>query len=241
VKLSLNKFLTRPEQLLLVGVACAMVIGSGIIWLDRGREGLFIEEPTPSSPELPGEGPSAAVPAPSVEGTVQREETQEKALPKQIRIDVTGAVERPGVYTLRSGDIVEDAIRAARGVTEGAELAAINRAAPLVDGSQLLIPTRNPFGRLEPADAEYRLYGAKAELSAKTQVSIPGGALAQVDINRAKEKELEDLPGIGPVKARAIISYRQQQPFRSVEDLLEVKGIGPKTLEGLRDRVSVGS
>jgi len=120
------------------------------------------------------------------------------------------------------------------------DLSALNRAAHLIDGTQLLVPSRNRFGRLEPADSEYRMYGTRASLPSSPRLQPAGGPSLRIQINQASAAELQSLPGIGPVKAQAIISYRQQHPFRRNEDLMQVRGIGPKTFEQLRDRITVG-
>ncbi len=240
MKPSLNKFLTRQEQFLLAGLACALILGSGIIWLDRGRKGLFIEEPAPP-PLVPQPGEITPSPAaPPVDSPVPVKEPPPEVQPRQIRVDITGAVNRPGVYTFVEGTIVDDALKAAGGSTEEAEIAAVNRAAPLIDGSQLLVPKRTRFGRLEPSDAEFRPYGARVTPGDAGRTEVEGDR-KPVDINRANMAELQTLSGIGSVKAREIIMFRRRRPFRQIEDLLEVKGIGPKTLESLRDRVTVGS
>ena len=115
-----------------------------------------------------------------------------------------------------------DAIEAAGGVRPGAELGAINLAALLVDGTQILVPKAGEV----PAPGVARVRG-----------DVAGGL---VNVNTATATELETLPGIGEVIAQAIIDHRTENgPFASVEELLDVTGIGDATLEALRELVTV--
>jgi competence protein ComEA len=139
-------------------------------------------------------------------------------------VDVTGWVRNPGVYEFAAGDRVIDAVNRAGGAREGADLSVINLAAPLVDGTQVVVSKE---GQAPP--------GA-------TSGTVPGvpGSGAMVNINTASETELETLNGVGPVTAAAIIQYRTENgPFATVDDLMEVSGIGPATLEELRPQVTV--
>lgn len=133
-------------------------------------------------------------------------------------VHVAGAVRRPGLYGLPAGSRVADAIEAAGGPVRGAALNALNLAEVLLDGVRIEVPVR----------------GEGAEVVAPTTGSSPGAA-ATVSINSATELELEAIPGIGPVKAGAIVAYRTEAGgFTALEQLLEVSGIGPATLEAIR-------
>jgi len=140
-----------------------------------------------------------------------------------ILVDVAGWVRRPGVYEFHDGDRVIDAIEAAGGARRGAALDALNLAAPLADGTQILVPRRQASG------------------SASSAPSVGGSATSsKVNINSASAVELEALPGIGEVIAQEILDYRTANgPFASVDDLLDVSGIGEVTLENIRDLVTV--
>ena len=140
----------------------------------------------------------------------------------ELKVDVSGAVASPGVYTMVEGDRLEDALAAAGGPLQHAGLSCVNLAARVVDQAKYCIPTAGEPCPVPPA-------GASGEVEGK------------IDLNSATSEELEELPGIGPAKARAIIDYRELNgPFKSIEAVLEVKGIGPAILEGIRDRVRVG-
>jgi len=139
-------------------------------------------------------------------------------------VHVVGEVRRPGLYRLRDGARVADAVRRAGGARRKADLAALNLAAPLVDGIQVLVPSRAPTGA---AGVE----GATSGTS--TGASVP------VSLSSATVEELDELPGIGPVTAQKIIDYRTEHgPFASVDDLDAVPGIGPTRVEQLRDLVT---
>jgi competence protein ComEA len=137
-------------------------------------------------------------------------------------VDVAGAVHQPGVYEFAEGDRVIDAIERAGGPVPKADLSLLNLAAPLTDGIQILVPKAGPPGQVVPGG------------------TVPGSTGGLININTASATELETLSGIGEVLAAAIIEYRTQNgPFASVEDLLDVSGIGPATLDEIRDHVTV--
>ncbi len=140
-----------------------------------------------------------------------------------VLVDVAGWVRRPGVYEFHEGDRVIDAIEAAGGARAGAALDALNLAAPLADGTQILVPRRQAAGSVGSAP------------------SVGGGAAPpKVNVNAASAGELEALPGVGEVIAQRIVDYRTANgPFGSVDDLLDVSGIGEVTLENIRDLVTV--
>jgi competence protein ComEA len=138
-----------------------------------------------------------------------------------LQVYLTGAVGRPGVYTFRPGERLADALEAAGGPAPDADLTQINLAARLQDQDHLHVPRVGEAARLP---------------------EVPPGAqrVSRINLNRATAAELEALPGIGPTRAAAIVEYRQRQgEFKTVEDLVKVRGIGPTTLQGLRDLVTV--
>ena len=148
------------------------------------------------------------------------------AAPARVVVHVAGAVRRPGLYRLRDGARVADAIARAGGRTADADLAAVNLAAPLADGSQVLVPALAP-----PT-------GGVAAGQEPQSPAVPGGA-AKVSLATATAEQLDALPGIGPVTAQQILAYRSANgPFRSVDDLDAVPGIGPARVEQLRELVT---
>lgn len=170
----------------------------------------------------PAEAPATAVPATGAPSPVQSSPSG------AIFVHVAGAVRRPGLYQLASGARVADAIDAANGALRRADVDALNLAEVLTDGVQVYVVRR---GEAPPAASPAT--GAVA-------VGSPPGAPGVVDLNTADLAVLETIPGIGPVKGAAILQHRDEiGSFDSVEQLLDVTGIGPATLEAIRPYVSV--
>lgn len=137
----------------------------------------------------------------------------------ELYVHVLGAVHKPGLYVLDLDARLVDAVAAAGGTTDDADLAAINLARALTDGEQIVVPA---VGAAGPA----------AEASAPTD--------GRIDLNTADQAALETLPRIGPALAQRIIAWRDENGrFASVDDLLAVPGIGEKLLAGIRDGVRV--
>jgi competence protein ComEA len=140
---------------------------------------------------------------------------------KLLVIDVAGAVRHPGLYRLRSGSRIDDAITLAGGETAKAQLDTVNLAAPVADGEQIVVPGRG--------------VAAAAAGGAPAAGSSPS---APLDLNSATLEGLENLPGIGPVTAQKILDYRQQHgAFHSVAELQGVPGIGPAHMAQLKGLV----
>ena len=133
-----------------------------------------------------------------------------------ITVHVAGAVRSPGLVTLRSGDRVAHAISAAGGALAVADLSVLNLAATVGDGDQVRVPVKGEDPAV-PADSG-------------------SGDDGLVDVNHASVTDLENLPGVGPVLAQRIFDYREEHgPFATVEDLLEVPGIGEGKLAAMRE------
>ena len=170
--------------------------------------------------------------------------------PQEVFVHVAGEVLVPGVYRLRAGARWADAVQAARGATYLADLDAVNLAQPLRDGDRVYVP-RVPdpvFVVAGPEREEAAGAPARRDATGPARRNSPGasvplavpGASSPLDVNMASAADLEALPGIGPVLAGRIVEYRQMHGrFQQVEDLLEVKGIGPRLLERLRPLVWV--
>ncbi len=140
--------------------------------------------------------------------------------PYMIRVYVTGAVQRSEVYTLPQDSIVKDALQAAGGPTEEADLERINLALPVVDGQHVHVPRLGE--ETSPIEPPSRL----------------PSTVGKVNINTADLVTLESLPGIGPSLAQRIIDYRQSHgPFERIEGIMEVSGIGQATFEGIQDLI----
>jgi competence protein ComEA len=169
--------------------------------------------------------PAASVSAPAsgtANGTVRLEPRKATV----ALVHVAGAVRSPGVYRLRDGERIQDAVRRAGGPRPGADLNAINLAAKVADGQQVVVPRRGTAGAASAGGA------AAGE---------PGGPpQAPVSLNTATAEQLDTLDGVGPATASKILEYRRQHGgFRSIEDLGEIPGIGPKRLAALRGKVQL--
>lgn len=149
----------------------------------------------------------------------------------EVYVDVDGAVVTPGVYRLREGARVAQAIDAAGGLTPEADVTGLNRASKVTDGQKIHVPT---VGEQQASIAEA---GVDGGASASSGVS---GATGLVNINTASAAELQTLSGIGPSMAQSIIDERTKNgAFASVDDLMRVSGIGEKKLAKIKDCICV--
>lgn len=140
----------------------------------------------------------------------------------RLVVHVVGAVRRPGLYRLANGARIADALRRAGGATRRADLSLVNLAAPVSDGTQVVVPRRAPL--------------AGTGGTGETGSAAAGGPL---HLNTATAEQLDELPGVGPVTAQKIIDWREQHgAFSSVDDLDAIPGIGPARLEQLRELVA---
>lgn len=195
--------LSRGELVGLVALLAVTLGGAGL-WYVRSLPRPLEVAAAPSGGTA--SAPASASPSPEV----------------VVLVDVAGWVRRPGVYEFTEGARVIDAIDAAGGARSGAVLEALNLAAPLTDGTQILVPREGQEG-VAPAP-------------------VTGGAVAGglVNVNSAIATELEELPGIGEVIAQRIIDYRTENgPFATVDELIDVSGIGDAILESIRELVTV--
>lgn len=153
----------------------------------------------------------------------------------EVTVHVAGHVAEPGVVTLPAGSRVTDAVAAAGGATERADLSRINLARPLLDGEHVRVVDAEEEVPPDP--------GGPAAGTRGTAGADGGGAAAAgpIDINRASAGELQALPGIGPALADRIVDHRERHgPFRQPGDLRDVSGIGEVRFQELADRITVG-
>jgi competence protein ComEA len=150
--------------------------------------------------------------------------------PAPIIVHLVGAVLNPGVYSLSPGSRLKDAIEIAGGLLPEADTDKLNLAASLVDGSQIVVPTLPPA---QPTVETASRSGDIPLLITETD--------HLVNINTATQAELESLPWIGPALAQGIIAYREANgPFESIEDIIEVYGIGPSIFENIKNLITTG-
>jgi competence protein ComEA len=159
-------------------------------------------------------------------------------LPTELVVHVVGAVAAPGIQRLPPGSRVVDALAAAGDALPDADLARLNLAAPLIDGQQVFVPRPG-----EPAPSTLAPAGGGTGITGGGPGGTGATGTAQgglVNLNTATAQELEALPGVGPSTAAAIIAHRDANgPFTSVEQLIDVRGIGDAKLEQLRHLVTV--
>jgi competence protein ComEA len=202
--------LSRGELIGLVVVVAVTMAGAGLWYVRSLPKPVSIAAGAPPAAAAPSGGLPAASAVASPTGP-------------PIIVDVTGWVHEPGVYEFAQGERVIDAVERAGGARNGADLSVLNLAAPLTDGTQVVVPKQ----------------GAAP---AGTVPGETGGGTTSglININTASATEFETLSGIGEVLAGAIVDYRTENgPFASVDDLENVSGIGPATLEEIRDQVTV--
>jgi competence protein ComEA len=203
---------TIAKAVAIGGAAVACAIAAFILAAGGGEGTVTIEGGSPLSIDgRPGPSPSAG----AVVGS-------------ELVVEIVGAVPAPGVYRLPAGSRVGDLVELAGGYgprvdTERAEQE-LNLAAPLRDGDHLRVPSRDDVNGGGP--------------SGSPGTGVSAGGL--VDLNRATQSELEELPGVGPATAEKIIGAREEAPFAAVEDLRTRGILGEKTFEKLRDLVTVG-
>ncbi|MBT2677424.1 helix-hairpin-helix domain-containing protein [Bacillus sp. ISL-35] len=167
------------------------------------------------------EGNAGAVELVTELETEEKVEVEEKEI--IMMADIKGAVTHPGVYEVKEGGRVIDLIEMAGGLENEADAAAINFAMYVQDEMSIYVPR---IGEEAPSSLPVQNAGE--------------GTKGKLDLNSAQSADLQTLPGIGPAKAEAIIEYRETSgPFKTIEDLKEISGIGEKTFEKLKDLISV--
>lgn len=190
--------LTRQEQAVVIFLIGAIILGGGVLYYRRVIQ--------------PGVQPEV------VEARIKPEQVQ------QVTVDIAGAVWRPGVYTLKTGARVKDAVDKASPRSD-ANLELLNLASILRDGQKIVVPTKISEGDLKRRST--------------SEASLPGQA-KRINLNAATKVELETLPGIGPVRAQAVIEYRTQHSgFKKIEEIKNVEGIGEITFKKVEDLVTV--
>jgi competence protein ComEA len=158
------------------------------------------------------------------------EESESLAGPSEVWVHVAGAIQLPGLYKLPGGSRVADAVNLAGGPTYSGDTDALNLAALLKDGENVVVPLKS-LGAPQ-------LFASGMPSGAPS--ALPSAGIGKTNLNSANQAELEDLPGIGEVLAQRSIDYRTQRgPFRAIEDVKEVSGIGDKRFEAIRELITV--
>jgi len=218
-----NDWLTRVRPYVMMTLLNLIIVGGLLLYLRRPSAEPIEIAPPPTATPVPSATP-APTPTPAPTST-----------PVILYVYVSGAVRHPDVYALADGSRVKQAVEAAGGFTANADSDRINLAAPVVDGQQIYVATKGEENPVVPTPPP-RPTPTPVPTSASSQPA-PGG---KVNINTASAAELETLPRIGPSMAQRIIDYRQQNgPFKSIEDIKNVRGIGDATFEGLKELITV--
>lgn len=170
-------------------------------------------------------------PAETSEVALQKEEETEESAAQNIKVDVKGAVKYGGVYDAQQGERVHDVLKHAE-VLPNADLDAVNLSQEVRDALVIYIPFKG-----EVKTDKYTLYqntGGHPESNSGSNVQ------SKININQAEQSELEEIPGIGPKKAQDIIKYRTDNGgFKAIEEIKEIRGIGDKTYESLKEYIEV--
>jgi competence protein ComEA len=202
--------------LLVVALVALALVGTVVVVLRMHAS----SQPVPAGTSAVQPGTTVpVVPRPSASASASG-----AAAAASVTVDVSGKVRRPGVATLPAGSRVVDALRRAGGARSGVDLSSLNLARVLVDGEQILVGRGQPGGGI----------------AAGASTSAPDTTGSLVNLNTATEEQLESLPGVGPVTAQKILEWRSANgAFSSVDELLEVDGIGDKTLADLAPHVTL--
>ncbi len=164
------------------------------------------------------------------EGDIEKNNNYKKSdqIEQSIIIHIAGEIRKPGVYKLQEGARVIDAVRIAAGATEDAKLDNINLASLLIDGQQIMIPAKSDQNAFDGLQAD----------TGKQNQSLSAND-RKININQASVSELQQITGIGSVRARDIVAYREKNDgFNNLEELIDVRGIGEKTLAAIKDELT---
>lgn len=256
----------RPRQkaMRLVGFALAVITVPAVAWwlLKPPSTPVELSLPSASTAEAPPSGAAASSGAAEVAGAMgegaelavtAHEATGGGTAPgageqgggdgsaassARLVVHASGAVASPGVYRVPAGSRVDDLIRASGGLSLDADVDRVNLAAPLVDGERIWVPRK---GDTDVPDVVTggTVSAGPARGSGGSGGGGPGDGAVMVNLNTATAEELDSLPGVGPATAASILAYRDQNgPLSSVDELIEVRGIGEAKLEQIRPLVT---
>jgi competence protein ComEA len=225
-----SQWTTREKKMILyiVGLVVVMVSILFSAWVSKQEtvESGFDLQSSPEKTE-PEESITNNENDKQLSATITDNVKNEKA-PKEIVVDVKGAIKYPNVYTMKEGERVVDAIRKAGDVMETGTLEYMNLAQKLEDGMVIYIPTE------DEVDDEQNI----SSFVSTPTVSASSTSSGKININSASVAELESLPGVGPSRAKAIVTYREENgDFTSIDEIMNISGIGPKTYENLKELI----
>ena len=176
------------------------------------------------------------------------ENTTEEVKENKIKLEIKGEVNKPGVYEVKEGSIIEDIIKLAEGFTKNANTSNINLSMKVKDEMVIMVYNKNNYKKTNKIDTSCKSnsYDISNCITNKESIIINSNdvdkskATSLININTASISELQKLSGIGKTKAEAIISYREQNgSFKSVEEIMKVSGIGKSTYEKFKDNITI--
>lgn len=231
-------------------IAILIILGSGffINYLFNGRrelnknnnDSIFVEEDINDEGESGSESSKEKISS----GNESKDENKEsgetiKLKDNKIAVDIKGEVKNQGVYYLDDGSIVEDLIKEAGGLTDKASLDLVNRAEKLTNNKCVVIPSKEESAEVKESKKDSKEKSIPT-ISGNGTLNSSNDNNGIININTADESELTKINGIGPSKAKAIISYREEKGgFKSIEDIKNVSGIGEGTFLKIKDSISV--
>lgn len=164
--------------------------------------------------------------------------SQENEEENFVIIHITGSIKTPGIVKLKDGARIEDAIEAAGGLTEDADISNLNLAYILEDGTKLKIPSL--LSDEESKDEQILSKESGKNIIEESKVNLEEQSNTAININKASQSEFENLPGIGPSLAQKIIKYRNEiKKFEKIEDIKNVSGIGESKFENFKNYIYV--
>ncbi len=222
----------RKEIITGAGVLLFMIAGSFAMFITKSVTSEPVQETQTKNQNAIIESKSEPEPQPKRQESV-----------KEIYVYVTGAVKKPGVYKFPEGSRIFEAIDSAGGFTPKADISALNLAETFSDAQHIHIPVKGERSRTNAnANADTYTHVTVQPTESKTSKSNAksSGNTGLVDVNNASENELQRLNGVGPAIAKRIYEYRQKNGrFKSAEELINVRGIGPARLEKMRSQILI--
>ena len=218
----------RKDKIKIVAIPVLVIAAVLFFWMGSGDEEITVDSSGGDTQVVEeGAGNSSGEVADGVAGTTG-------ASSGKLYVDISGEVERPGVYEVSEGTRLFEVIEQAGGLTDEADIDSLNRAETVADGQKILIAAKGE----NSSGSQGSQSGSGTNSSSGTASGTTNDG--KVNINTAESAELQTIPGIGPSKAARIIEYRQSNGnFSSIEDIQNVSGIGSKTFESIKDYITV--
>ena len=218
----------RKDKIKIVAIPVLVIAAVLFFWMGSGDEEITVDGSGGDTQVVEeSAGDSSGEVADGVAGTTG-------ASSGKLYVDISGEVERPGVYEVSEGTRLFEVIEQAGGLTDEADIDSLNRAETVADGQKILIAAKGE----NSSGSQGSQSGSGTNSSSGTASGTTNDG--KVNINTAESAELQTIPGIGPSKAARIIEYRQSNGnFSSIEDIQNVSGIGSKTFESIKDYITV--